>query len=194
MQVKRLLASIFLSLAPSFASQAAGLPGMHGIDHVGITVANLDEAVIFFVNVLGCEPTGRRAGGKADDDWFRENLNVNPRAEISGFETLRCGHGSNVEVFEYKSSDQVKSPPKNSDIGGHHLAFYVDDLDKAVAYLRSQKSVRVLGKPKYAKEGLHSGNNWIYFIAPWGLQMELVSFPHGRFAGDILWDTRFPAK
>jgi len=194
MQVKGLLASIFLSLAPSFASQAAGLPGMRGIDHVGITVANLDEAVIFFVNVLGCEPSGRRTGGKADDNWFQENLNVNPRAEIYGYETLRCGHGSNVEVFEYKSSDQVKTPPKNSDIGGHHLAFYVDDLDKAVAYLRSQKSVRVLGKPKYAKEGLHSGNNWIYFIAPWGLQMELVSFPHGRFAGDKLWDTRNPAK
>jgi catechol 2,3-dioxygenase-like lactoylglutathione lyase family enzyme len=193
MQVKRLFASIFLTLVPSFASQAAGLPGMRGIDHVGITVANLHEAVIFFVNVLGCEPGYMRRGAKSDDNWFQDNLNVNPRAEIYGYETLRCGHGSNVEVFEYKSPDQVKSPPKNSDIGGHHLSFYVDDLDKAVAYLRTQKSVRVLGEPKSAKEG-PVGNRWIYFVAPWGLQMELVSFPNGRFGGDKLWSARDPAR
>lgn len=112
MQVKGLFTSIFLSLILSFASQAAGLPGMRGIDHVGITVANLDEAVIFFVNVLGCEPSYMKRGGKADDNWFQENMNVNPRAEMYGFELLRCGHGSNVEVFEFKSSDQVKSPQR----------------------------------------------------------------------------------
>ena len=193
MQVKMLFASLFLTLVPAFGSQAAGLPGMRGIDHVGITVANLHEAVTFFVDVLGCEPSYVRRGAKADDNWFQENLNVNPRAEIYAYETLRCGHGSNVEVFEYKSPDQVKSPPKNSDIGGHHLSFYVDDLDKAVAYLRTQKSVRVLGEPKNAKEG-PVGNRWIYFVTPWGLQMELVSFPNGRFGGDKLWDTRAPAK
>jgi glyoxylase I family protein len=51
----------------------------------------------------------------------------------------------------------------------------------------------VLGEPKTAKEG-PAGNRWIYFVAPWGLQMELVSFPNGRFGGDKLWDTRDPAR
>jgi catechol 2,3-dioxygenase-like lactoylglutathione lyase family enzyme len=201
MQVKRLLTSMILTLILPFASQAAGIPGMRGADHVGITVANLDEAVIFFVDVLGCEAIFSHAGVKFDDDWAQVNLNVNPHAEIHGYEMLRCGHGSNVEVFEYASSDQVKSPPKNSDIGGHHLAFYVDDMDKAVAYLRAQRSVRVLGEPHITLEGRgapDAGQEWIYFIAPWGMQMELVSYPKGRAyektSKDKLWDPRDPAK
>ena len=33
----------------------SGLPGMHGIEHIGITIPNLQEAIAFFVNVIGCE-------------------------------------------------------------------------------------------------------------------------------------------
>lgn len=198
MQVKRLLTGIFLTLILPFASQAAGIPGLRGADHVGISVADLDEAVTFFVDVLGCEAIFRHAGAKFDDDWMQVNLNVNPRAEIRGYEMIRCGHGTNVEVFEYRSPDQVKSPPKNSDIGGHHLAFYVDDIDKAVAYLRTQKSVRVLGERHITTDAPDAGQAWIYFIAPWGMQMELVSYPSGRAyektSEHKLWDPRDPAK
>ena len=100
---------MILTLIVPFASQAAGIPGMRGADHVGITVANLDEAVIFFVDVLGCEAIFRNPGGKSDDDWMQVNLNVNPRAEIVSYEMVRCGHGTNVEVFEYNTSPPTRS-------------------------------------------------------------------------------------
>ncbi len=32
------------------------LPGLRGIEHVGLTVPDLDAAVRFFVDVLGCAP------------------------------------------------------------------------------------------------------------------------------------------
>lgn len=38
---------------PSAAS--AELPGMRGTQHIGITVPDVDEAVNFLVDVLGCE-------------------------------------------------------------------------------------------------------------------------------------------
>ena len=66
-------------------------------------------------------------------------------------------------------------PPRNSDVGGHHVALYVDDLDAAVAYLREQ-GVRVLGEPT-ASRGAHEGQRWVYFLAPWGMQFELVQLP-----------------
>ena len=123
MQFNKFLAGALVGLTASFATMAAGLPGMRGLEHVGISVANLDEAVLFFVNVLGCEEIWRKAAGaQFQDDWMRTNLNVNPRAEIRVYDMIRCGPGSEVEMFEYKSPDQAKSPPKNSDIGGHHLA------------------------------------------------------------------------
>ena len=37
------------------APSKGGLPGMRGVEHIGLTVPNLDEATDFFVNVLGCE-------------------------------------------------------------------------------------------------------------------------------------------
>ena len=26
----------------------------------------------------------------------------------------------------------------------------------------------------------HEGQRWVYFLAPWGMQFELVSYPDGR--------------
>ena len=92
---------------------------------------------------------------------------------------LRCRHGSNFEIFEYKAPDQNDTLPKNSDVGGHHLAFYVDDFDAALEYLVS-KGVQVLGEPVVREDGPVAGQTWIYFLAPWGLQLELVSFPDGK--------------
>ena len=34
---------------------AAGLPGLTGVDHIGFTVPDLDQARAFLVDVLGCE-------------------------------------------------------------------------------------------------------------------------------------------
>jgi len=92
---------------------------------------------------------------------------------------FRCKHGSNFEIFEYEAPDQNTEQPKNSDIGGHHLAFYVDDFDAAVAYL-AEKGVRLLGKPTVRTVGPNAGQTWIYFLSPWGMQFELVSFPNGK--------------
>src|SRR5215208_395383 len=31
------------------------LPGLRGVEHIGITVPNMEQATAFFVDVLGCE-------------------------------------------------------------------------------------------------------------------------------------------
>lgn len=155
------------------------LPGLRGTDHIGFTVPNLDEAVEFFVEVLGCEPFYDLGPFQADDDWMETHLNVHPRTVMRRIKFLRCKNGSNFEVFEYEAPDQNTAQPKNSDIGGHHLAFYVDDMDAAVAFLKG-KGVRVLGEPTLRTAGPSAGQIWVYFLAPWGMQFELVSYPQGK--------------
>ena len=91
---------------------------------------------------------------------------------------MRVGNGTNLEIFEYVSPDQNDTPPKNSDIGGHHLAFYVDEMDAAIAFLKANDVV-VLGEPTSYEEGPNIGLTWCYFMAPWGLQLEIVSAPKG---------------
>ena len=156
-----------------------GIPGLRGTDHIGFTVPDLAQAIDFFVEVLGCEPFYQLGPFQADDDWMQVHLAVHPRAVMKKLRFLRCGNGANFEVFEYASPDQVRTPPKNSDVGGHHLAFYVDDMNAALAHLR-QHGVAIQGEPTVRTSGPNAGQTWVYFQAPWGMQFELVSFPQGK--------------
>lgn len=154
-----------------------GLPGLRRLDHIGFTVPDLDEASRFLVDVLGCEYLYSLGPFRADDGWMAEHLDVHPRAEVRENRFFRCGQQAVFEVFQYTAPGQRDAIPRNSDIGGHHVALYVDDLDSAVAYLRD-RGVRVLSGPT-ASSGPREGNRWIYFLAPWGMQFELVSYPNG---------------
>ncbi|MEV7007515.1 VOC family protein [Streptosporangium sp. NPDC051022] len=156
----------------------SGLPGLRRVDHIGITVPDLDQACRWLVDVLGCEYM-YTLGPYRDDDgpWMEEHLNVHPRAVMEELRLLRCGNVT-LEVFQYAAPARRRVPPRNSDAGGHHVALYVDDLDAAVAHLR-RHDVAVLAGPT-ASRGPSEGQRWIYFLAPWGTQFELVSYPGGK--------------
>jgi len=178
-------------------SDATGLPGLRGTDHVGFTVPDLDAAVDFFVNVIGCEEFYELGPFQFDNDWMQTHLNVHPRAVMKKLRFLRCRNGSNFEIFEYESPDQNTRQPKNSDIGGHHLAFYVDDFDKALGFLK-RNGVKILGEPVVRTAGPSAGQTWVYFLTPWGMQLELVSFPNGKGyeqgTSRRLWHPAHPEK
>lgn len=155
-----------------------GIPGLRGTEHIGFTVPDLDQAEAFFVDVIGCELIYSLGPFKSEEDWMQEHLGVHPRTVMKELRFFRCQFGPNFEVFQYQSADEQLAQPKNSDIGGHHLAFYVDDFDAALNYLKS-KNVEILGEPTLSKS--HSeGQKWVYFKSPWGMQFELVSFPNGK--------------
>lgn len=172
-----------------------GLPGLRGTEHIGFTVPDLDEAERFFVDVIGCERIYSLGPYQHDDDWMAERLNVHPRAVMRELRFFRCKTGPNFEIFQYETPEPQAPQPRNSDIGGHHLAFYVDDLDAAVDHLRSH-GVQILGEP--TESSSHStGQRWVYFLTPWGMQLELVSFPNGKAyektATTKLWHPGDPA-
>ena len=156
-----------------------GLPGMTGVDHIGFTVPDLDQAHQFLVEVLGCEYMYSLGPFQdATGTWMADHMNLHVRAVMKQLRFFRCGGRAIFEVFEYSAPDQRTELPRNSDFGGHHVALYVDDLDAAVAYLRDQ-GVTVLGEPT-ASRGPSEGQRWVYFLAPWGMQFELVSYPGGK--------------
>jgi catechol 2,3-dioxygenase-like lactoylglutathione lyase family enzyme len=176
---------------------AKGLPGLRGAEHVGFTVPDLEEATRFFVDVIGCDYVFELGPFVVDGDWMSTHLNVHPRTVMRKLRFFRCQHGPNFEIFQYEAPDQNMVQPKNSDIGGFHLAFYVDDFAAAVAYLR-EKGVRVLGEPTLRTAGPNAGQTWIYFLSPWGMQFELVSFPNGKGYEKMtdlrLWHPAKPAQ
>lgn len=162
-------------------SARRGIPGMRGIEHIAITVPDLEAATQFFVSVLGCEVYYSIGPFKdPEGNWFVENLDVHPRAEIPEIRILRCANGAHFELLSFIAPDQNKTMPKFSDYDSQHVAFYVDDIDTAVTYLKS-KGIKVLGP---IKDGIgpESGKDstFVHFQSPWGSMFELVSFPNGR--------------
>lgn len=173
-----------------------GIPGMRGTDHIGFTVPDLDEAHRFLVDILGCEQIYALGPKLALDDWMNTHLGVHPRTVIREIRFYRLGNGANFEVFLYEPAAGQAPQPRNSDIGGYHIAFYVDDLDEAVAFLLANE-VEVMGTPTASKQAAQ-GQRWVYFRSPWGLQFELVSFPQGKayesMADRVLWHPADPSR
>jgi glyoxylase I family protein len=170
---------------------------MRGSDHIGFTVPDLDEAEAFLVGILGAEPIYTLPPKRDDDgDWMTTQLGVDPRTVLDEIRFYRLGNGSNLEVFKYTAADGQRPQPRNSDIGGHHIALYVDDMDAAITYLREQ-AVDIMGEP-VASGAASAGQRWLYFRSPWGMQFELVSYPHGKaYEADApvkLWHPGRPAE
>lgn len=157
---------------------SAGLPGLAGTDHVGFTVPDIEAATRFFVEVIGCSLVFEIGPFKSDDDWMQKQLGVDPRAVIRKLRMFRCKTGASFEIFEYQLDGANAIPPRNSDVGGHHLAFYVEDIKAAIGYLNS-RGITVQGEPVTMETGPSKGLTWVYFLSPWGMQLELVSYPAG---------------
>ena len=154
-----------------------GIPGARDMDHVGLTVPDLDQAMKFFVDVLGADllwtdgPTSDPKG-----DAMAKKLGVDPRASMR-LAMLRCGPNLNVELLEYHAPNQNTKMPANSDVDVPHLAFYVDDVDKAGVYLEAHGCL-LLGGPNVTPEGNpRAGQVMRYAVTPWHLTIELMHRP-----------------
>jgi len=194
--MKTALAAL-LCLLP-LAAVAEPMPSVRGINHIGLTVPDLAQATSFFVDVMGCQKA--TAFGPFMDDkgtFMQDLLDVDPKAVIEEIVLLRCGFGSNIELFHYTAPDQKTVTARNSDVGGHHIAFYVDDIAAVAAYLDA-RGIRHLMGPLPVNDGPAAGQSILYFFAPWGLQLEAISFPKGmayeKDGGPILWSNTDPTK
>lgn len=160
----------------------AGIPGLMTIDHVALTVPDLDEAVRFYTEVLGGEedyglgpfdardlPTG--ADGR---DWTGAHINV--AAARVMIRNIRFGDLM-LELFEYERPEDARQvPPRNCDLGGHHFGLRVRDLEAAKEFLR-ESGVEVMDGPievPAAAAGRDMRVN--YFLDPWGNQLELREY------------------
>ncbi|WP_394825690.1 VOC family protein [Pendulispora albinea] len=155
-----------------------GIPGATAVHHVAYTVPDLDQAIAFFTEILGADLVYTQGPVRGEGDWMTRKLGVDAAA-TARVAMLRLGPVTNVELFEYAAPDQQRQIPRNSDWGGHHLAIHVTDVDLAAEYLRAQPGVRVLGSPETITDGPIAGDRWVYFVTPWGMQMELINLPAG---------------
>jgi catechol 2,3-dioxygenase-like lactoylglutathione lyase family enzyme len=156
------------------------LPGLKRADHVGLTIPDLEEAVAFYTGVLGGTELYRLGPFDATEisrlpdgrDWTEAHVNV-AGARLR-FAAVRLGADFAVELFEYERPRGATTPPRNADVGGHHLGLHVTDLDAALAFLR-ERGVQTFERIE-VDDGPSAGMRGAYFLDPWGNHLELVEY------------------
>src|SRR3546814_17414132 len=103
-----------LACAVAFMSVAkAQVPGLRGVEHIGLTVPNLKQAVDFFVDVLGCESFFTNKVGPFKGTWMKDNVDLHPSTNAVT-QRVRGGNGANFELIAFNAQDQRKQKPKTT--------------------------------------------------------------------------------
>jgi catechol 2,3-dioxygenase-like lactoylglutathione lyase family enzyme len=92
-------------------------------------------------------------------------------------QSASCANGANIELFEFYSPNQRESFPRPNDVEIQHLALYVDELDAAAEHLRRHGIKLMTGPNPLPGPEAGEGNLIIYARTPWGLTVELISYP-----------------
>lgn len=168
-------------------TKKGSLPGFMSVDHVSITVPDLDAAVRFYCDVFGAEVGYRMGPFDATDmpvqddgrDWTEAHVDVKG-AKLS-IAMLKLADNLMIELFQYDKPDYARQdPPRNCDIGGHHLAFRVSDLDAAISHL-AEKGCAPLEGPIVMDEGPTVGCRAQYLKDPWGNYFELMEYKNQAY-------------
>jgi len=154
-------------------------PQFIAVDHVSRTVPDLEAAVRFYVDTFGATELFKMGPIDAADlpcdaqgrDWMETHVGVKgARLTLS---MLQLAPNLKLQMIQYdKPSDRHQKPPRNCDLGGHHIAFQVADTDAAAAYLKSRGCT--LLDSIAMDEGPLAGTKSVYVRDPWGFQLELV--------------------
>ena len=145
-----------------------GIVSARHVDHVGITVPDLDAAIQFFENALGADLLWRLGP-------FDETPTGVPIHSIK-LAMLRLGPSINVELMAFDADTQVRTMPSNIDYGATHIAFFVDDIEVAAKSLKEHGAELFKG-PLDAKGDVKQGERIWYFRTPWGAFMEILWRP-----------------
>jgi glyoxylase I family protein len=177
----------------------AGIPGLSHVDHVGLTVPDLDAAVRFYAEAIGgvelyrlgpfdAAELPRMADGR---DWAEAHINVaDARLTIA---MLQIGPNLMLELFQYdRPTERRATPPRNCDHGGHHIAFKVKSLEAAKNHL-AEHGCRVMAGPIVLDQGPCAGLKVNYVLDPWGNQLELVEYERQAFMDTAPVDIYRPA-
>ncbi|MET1055092.1 MAG: VOC family protein [Pedobacter sp.] len=161
----------------SLTSAKAQAPGIVGIDHVGINVPDMDQAIKFFHDMFGFTPVTKLGPFPMDKDW-KTKFHIHENADQVELVMMRAGDGSNIELFAYKPNVGSQEQPFRDDISATHFSLYTSDLAGTKSFLESQ-GVKFLSDV-LSGAGDTEGEKWVYFETPWGATIELNSYPSGK--------------
>lgn len=143
------------------------------LHHTGFTVSDLDRALAFYRDVLGCEliAAQEKRGG------YLAAIVGYPDAHVR-MAHLRARSGDHViELFEYLSPPSTPSAIEPKLVGASHLCFVVEDLDAVHARLAAAGIESFTSPPVEVDTGVNAGGKGLYLRDPDGIIVELFQPP-----------------
>lgn len=168
-----------------------------GINHVGLTVPDIDQATAFLKKALGAKflyngqtlEDGPKKGADAE-----RQLGVPGGTMVLKQRVLRIGNGANLELFEI-ISDHKQAPLSLQDYGWNHISLYVDDIDFTIESVKNAGGEILSEVHQNSKHEDTENSASVYFRTPWGSLVELQSIPNGYYYPDYSEaETWVPAK
>lgn len=153
---------------------------IRGMDHVGITVADIDEATRFFQAAFGAEVIYDSVAPDDEDvkgSDTEKTLNLYPGTEIKAVRMVKLQYGPGLELFQMKGPRQ-NAPQRPSDYGIQHFAVYVDDMQEATRLFEAAGGkMFTTPQPLMFPTEVGDNNFFCYGQTPWGSVIELISLP-----------------
>jgi len=153
---------------------------VRAIDHIGITVPDLEAASRFLETAFGATAVYDNVIPSDPPQQGEETENVLGLARGSAIvhmRMMRIGDGACIELFEMKVLGQRKQDIIPSDIGLQHFAVYTEDLEMTKTKFEQAGGRLLKGpNPMLGREG-GEGNGFLYAITPWGTFVELIAYP-----------------
>lgn len=155
---------------------------IRGIDHIGVTVPDMEQATTFFKEAFAAKVIYDNLSAEDEPKSGKQvekNLGLKPGTKEMRIRMLVVGNSANIELFQFANVAQ-QQPVIASDYGLQHVAFYVDDIDKATERF-TDAGGKLLSKPNDLSSSAESGsgNQFVYGQAPWGMLIEMISYPAG---------------
>lgn len=153
---------------------------VHGMDHVGLTVPDIDQATRFFEAAFDAEliyGAWTLSEQPAEGAETEQALNPFPGTQVKAVRMLRLRFGPGLELFQMEGPEQ-REPSRPSDHGVQHFAIYVDDICAAVAQFEAAGGTTFTGpQPIMFEPEMGEGNLFCYGTTPWGSVIELLTYP-----------------
>ncbi|WP_323710875.1 VOC family protein [Mammaliicoccus lentus] len=154
-----------------------------GINHIGLTVPNIEDATKFFKEGLDGKiayDSQKKDESPRDGEHVEHILGLEEGAKIIKKRMMVFGNGPNIEMFEFQDAKQAK-PDSLQDVGFTHISFYVDDFEKAFEQIQKAGGEPISQPHDNTKYEDTAGNKTVYVKAPWGSLIELQTVPEGFY-------------
>jgi catechol 2,3-dioxygenase-like lactoylglutathione lyase family enzyme len=143
-----------------------------GVDHVGLTVTDLDRSIKFYTEILECSIVveQEKEGG------YLAAIVGYPGAHVKMAHLQPPGSSQRIELFEYRTPKSAPRDLEPRNVGNAHVCFVVNDL--ADLYERLvEHGITTLSPPVEVDTGVNKGGAALYLKDPDGITLEVFQRP-----------------